>query len=77
MRDEIFVVMGDIVSFSASSWRWRGDFTGEVDRPRMNFLDLEFEMDHINKLRGVRDNASSMLTLRAVIIAISNIFSPF
>ena len=34
-------------------------------------------MDHINELRGVRDKAPSMLTLRAVIIAISNIFPPF
>ena len=69
-------MMGDIVLFLAS-WRWRGDFIGKLDRPRMNFLDLEFEMDHINKLRGVRDKASSMLTLRAVIIAISNIFPSF
>jgi len=76
VRDEIFVMVGDIVLFSAS-WRWRGDFIGKLDRPRMNILDLEFEMDHMNKLRGVRDNASSMLTLRAVIIAISNIFPPF
>ena len=76
MRDEIFVMMDDIVLFSAS-WRWRGDFIGKLDRPRMNFLDLEFARDHMNKLRGVRDKASSMLTLRAVIIAISNIFPPF
>ena len=69
-------MMGDIVLFSAS-WRWRGDFIGKLDRPRMNFLDLAFEMDHINELRGVRDKAPSMLTLRAVIIAISNIFPPF
>ena len=74
MRDEIFVMVGDIVLFSAS-WRWRGDFTGKLYRPRMNFLDLEFEMDHMNKLRGVGDNASSMLS--AVIIAISNIFPSF
>ena len=76
MRDEIFVMMGDIVLFSAS-WRWRGYFIGKLDRPRMNFLDPEFEMDHMNKLRGVQDKASSMLTLRVVIIAISNIFPPF